>query len=161
MKPSVSLDFIQEFLSQHRIAMVGLSRNPRHFSSVLFDEFCRRGYEMVAVHPGVDKLRGRACFQRVQEVTPPVVNVLLMTTGAATDQVVRDCAEAGVRRVWFYRAAGPGSLTPTAIEFCRAHNMQVIPGDCPFMYFPNPGVLHGAHRLLRKITGSYPSHVSA
>lgn len=161
MKPGVSLDVIQEFLAQPRIAMVGVSRDPRHFSRALFEAFCRRGYDMVPVHPQAVEVEGRPCFPRVQDVIPPVANVLLMTTGAATDQVLRDCAEAGVRRVWFYRATGQGSVTPASVEFCRLHKMQVVPGDCPFMYFPHPGVLHGAHGLLRKIAGRYPSHVSA
>lgn len=160
MNSLVSLDVIQDFLAQHRIAIIGLSRNPRHFSGILFEEFVRRGYDMVPVHPQASTLHGRTCFARVQDVTPPVANVLLMTTGAASDHVVRDCAEAGVRRVWFYRAAGQGALTSDAVEFCLAHDMQVVPGDCPYMYFPHPGVLHAAHGLVRKITGRYPSHIS-
>ena len=31
-----------------------------------------------------------------------------MTPPAATDQVVRECADAGVKRVWMHRGAGRG-----------------------------------------------------
>ena len=87
MKPGVSLDVIQDFLAQPRIAMVGVSRDPRHFSRMLFDAFCRRGYDMVPVHPEAVAFDSKRCFARVQDITPPVENVLLMTTGAATARV--------------------------------------------------------------------------
>ena len=46
-----SLDTIEQFLKQKRIAMIGLSRNRKDFSVDLFREFCSRGYEMVPVNP--------------------------------------------------------------------------------------------------------------
>ena len=46
-----SLEIINDFLAQKRIAMVGISREPRNFSVSLFQELCRRGYDMVPVNP--------------------------------------------------------------------------------------------------------------
>jgi len=160
-----SLETIEHFLAQKRIAMVGISRGPRDFSVSLFQELCRRGYDMVPVNPNMSEALGRRCFARVQDIQPPVDAALLMTSSAVTDAVVHDCAEAGIRRVWMYRAGGPssanqGAVSPTAIEFCRTHNIQVIPGECPYMFLPKPG-FHGIHGFIRKITGRYPRRTSA
>ena len=57
----------------------------------------RRGYDVVPVHPTLKQAEGRTCFARVQDVSPPVEAALLMTPPAVTEQVVRDCAEAGVK----------------------------------------------------------------
>ena len=48
-----------EFLAQRRIALVGVSRNPRDLSRTLFRELRRRGYDVVPVNPdaGVGRRR--------------------------------------------------------------------------------------------------------
>ena len=155
---NVSLETIEDFLSQKRIAMVGISREPKDFSITLFEELCRRGYDVVPVNPSVSEVQGRRCFARVQDVQPPVDAALLMTSPEVTNAVVKDCAEAGIRRVWMYRAGGKGAVSPKAIQFCREHDIQVVPGQCPFMFWRDAGTGHRLHGFIRKITGRYPRH---
>ena len=73
-----SLETIQDFLAQKRIAMVGISRDPANFSVKLFEELCRRGYDVVPVNPNTAEVQGRRCFARVQDIRPPVEAVLLI-----------------------------------------------------------------------------------
>jgi len=153
---NVSLDTIQEFLAQKRIAVVGLSRENKHFSGLLFGELRRRGYDVIPVNPKAQELFGQRCFARVQDIQPPVDAALLMTTPEATDAVVKDCAEAGIRRVWMYRAGGQGAVSEDAVQFCREHEIQVVPGQCPFMFWPDAGIGHRLHGFIRKMTGRYP-----
>jgi len=155
MAARVSLESIEKFLAQKRIAMIGISRNPTDFSISLFKELCRRGYEVVPVNPAAQEISGRQCFARVQDIQPPVDAALLMTPPAVTDDVVQDCAAAGIHHIWMYRAGGAGAVSEKAIEFCREHGIQVIRGECPFMFFSHPG-FHGIHGLVRKMTGTYP-----
>lgn len=154
------LETIEEFLAQKRIAMVGISRNPKDFSVMLFEELRRRGYDMVPVNPSAQEIQGRRCFARVQEIQPPVDAALLMTPPQVTDAAVRDCAEAGIRRVWMYSAGGQGAVSPDAVGFCRAQGIGVVPGECPYMFL-RPAGFHGLHGLIRKITGHYPRHAKA
>ena len=98
--------------------MVGLSRQPKDLSVMLFEELCRRGYDVVPVNPGAAEVMGRPCFARVQDIKPPVDGVLLMTSPTATEAVVGDSAEAGIRRVWMYSAGSQGAVSPKAVEFC-------------------------------------------
>jgi len=147
---------IDDFLSQKRLAVVGVSRNQHDFTRVLFREFCQRGYDMVPVNPSLPEVEGRTCFSKVQDVTPPVDGVLLMTSPAVTEQVVRDCAEAGVERVWMYRAAGQGAVSARAIAFCEDKNIGVVPGECPYMFFQNAGLIHRAHGFIRQLSGTLP-----
>jgi len=152
----VSLETIDDFLAQKRIAMVGISREPRSFSITLFEELCRRGYDVVPVNPHTPEVLGRRCFARVQHIQPPVDGAMLMTSPAVTDTVVSDCAEARIPRVWMYRAAGKGAVSERAVAFCRERGMTVIPGQCPFMFLPDAAGFHRFHGFLRKITGRYP-----
>jgi uncharacterized protein len=156
-----SLDLIEDFLAEKRIAMIGVSKNPKDFSVSLFDELCRRGYDIVPVNPNVADVRGRRCFARVQDVQPPVTAALLMTSPKVTESVVADCAEAGIRKVWMYRAGGAGAVSPKAVAFCQGKEIEVIPGECPFMFLPGAGGVHRFHGFFRKITGRFPHHHAA
>ncbi len=88
----VSLETIDDFLTQKRIAMAGISRDPANFSVQLFQELCRRGYDVVPVNPNTPEVQGRRCFARVQDIQPAVDAVLLMTSPEATETLVNDYA---------------------------------------------------------------------
>lgn len=151
-----ALAHVNDFLSHRRLAVVGVSRNPRDFTRTLFREFLSRGYDAVPVHPGVAEIEGRPCFARMTEIRPPVDAALLVTAPAVTDEVVRDCAAAGVKHVWMYQAGGRGAVSPEAVGFCAMNGIDVIPGECPFMFFPKTGLLHRIHAWFRRRSGHYP-----
>ena len=48
-----------------------------------------------------------------------------------------------------------------AVTFCQECGMQVVPGQCPFMFLPGSGRVHTFHGFLRKIFGKYPRHQHA
>jgi predicted CoA-binding protein len=147
---------IQEFLGQKRLAIVGVSQQSKDFSRTLYREFRSRGYDVVPVNPGAAEIEGQRCYGRVQEIQPPVAAALLMTSPGVTGEVVRDCAAAGVKHVWMYRAGGTGAVNQEAVGFCQAEGMAVIPGECPLMFLPDGAWFHRFHGWVKKIAGSYP-----
>lgn len=155
-KSAASLAEIREFLGRQRLAIVGVSRNPRDFTRSLFREFVTRGYEVVPVHPGIEEIEGQRCYARIQEIAPPVEAVLVLTPPAVTLEIAHDCVEAGVAELWMYRATGAGAVSREAITYCEANGIRVIAGECPFMFFPQTGFPHRVHGLVRRITGRYP-----
>ena len=156
-----ALEPIEAFLAQKRIAMIGVSRNPKDFSASLFEEFRKQGYDMVPVNPHAIEVLGQHCFARVQDVQPPVDAALLMTAAAITDTVISDCVSAGIRHIWMYRAGGKGAVSEKAVALCQEHGIQVVPGQCPFMFLPNASGVHKFHGFIRKIFGTFPRHHSA
>ncbi|HEX6906433.1 MAG TPA: CoA-binding protein [Terriglobales bacterium] len=151
-----TLEDVREFLGQRRIALVGLSRDPKDFSRLLFREMCQRGYDMIPVNPAAGELESRRCFARVQEINPPPEGALLMTAPRETERVVRDCAEAGVRRVWMHRGGGQGAVSKAAAEFCRQQGIHLVEGHCPFMFLPTTPFFHRVHGFILKVVGRYP-----
>ena len=154
--PQASLDTIQDFLAQKRVAIIGVSHDPHNLSILLAKELINRGYEVVPVNPKLPVVLGRKCYARVQDVEPPVDAALLMTSPEVTDTVVQDCSEAGIHRIWMYRGGGQGAVSEKAIEFCQRHAITVIPGECPYMFLPKSGGIHSFHGFLRKLFGRYP-----
>ena len=152
-----AMSAIEDFLSQHRIAVVGVSRNPKDFSRALLRELRSRGYDAVPVNPELADVEGGQCFHHLQDIQPAPTAAILMTCPTVTEQVVRDCAEAGVSKIWMYRAGTKGgAVSDTAIRFCESKGMSVIPGECPFMFLSQAGWFHRVHGFVRKITGHYP-----
>lgn len=152
---TASLEVIEDFLAQKRIAMVGVSRKMKDFSVLLFKDLRRRGYDVVPVNPHASDILGHRCFERVQDIQPSVETALLMTSPSVTETVVEDCAEAGIRRIWMYRAGGDGAVSAKAIEFCKTKGIEVVPGECPFMFLPRNG-FHMLHGFIRQLTGNFP-----
>ena len=148
---------IDDFLAQKRLALVGVSREAEDFSRRLFQELRERGYDVVPVNPAAAEIDGQRCFARVQDIAPAVDTALLLTSPEATDQVVQDCVEAGITRVWMHRGAGVGAVSDAAVKFCDEHGIQVVAGFCPYMFLPDAGFVHRLHGFAKKITGSYPA----
>jgi predicted CoA-binding protein len=149
---------IDDFWGLKRIAVVGVSRDPKHFSTAIWQELRQRRYEAVPVNPAADRIDGQQCYARVQDIVPPVQGAVIMTPPHVTEQVVRDCAEAGIPHVWMHRGAGggPGAVSQSAIAFCEANGIDVVAGYCPYMFLPGTPFFHGLHAFAKKLTGSYP-----
>jgi predicted CoA-binding protein len=79
-----------------------------------------------------------------------------MTSAPVAESVVRECAAAGVKRVWLYRAVGRGAVSEPAVQACKDAGIDVVIGECPFMFLPEPEFPHNLHVLIKRITFTYP-----
>ena len=140
---------IADFLAQKRIAVVGVSRNPRDFSRQLFKTMQDRGYDVIPVNPNASEIEDKPCYSQVKQIPGGVDGVLLMTPAEQNEHIVNDCLESGVDRIWFYRAAGTGAVSRKALELCRQNGISAIPGECPYMFLPRTGFPHNVHAWVR------------
>ena len=149
---------IDEFLSQKRIAVAGVSRNAggAHASNGIYSRFKERGYEVFAVNPKTDEVEGDRCYPNLAAIPGGVDAVLLATHPEVAAEVVRECGELGIGRVWMHRSFGQGSVSEEAVALCREHGIRVIPGACPMMYVQPVDVGHRCIRWVLGITGGLP-----
>jgi len=148
---------IEDFLKLKRLAVIGVSRNPKDFTRTLFRELKQRGYDAVPVNPDAAEVEGLPCYARVEDVSPPVEGALLLTKPAVTERVLEECARAGIHRVWLYRAAGAGAVSRKALSFCESNGLHAVGGECPFMFLPGAAWPHRFHGFCRKLVGRYPA----
>jgi predicted CoA-binding protein len=141
---------VQEFLSSRRIALVGFSRDPKDFSRMLDRELRQRGHEVVPVHPAAEEIDGRKAFPRVGAIQPPVEAALVLVPPAQAEGVVRDCLDAGVRRIWLHRGAGKGSASPEALALCTARGVVPVSDLCPMMALGGASWPHRLHGWFRR-----------
>ncbi|HDS74583.1 MAG TPA: CoA-binding protein [Firmicutes bacterium] len=143
---------IEDFLALHRIAFIGVSRNPRDFSRLLDRELVTRGYDVVPVNPQTQEIDGRRSFSDIAAIDPPVDGALIMLPPQRTADALNACADAEVARVWIHRGCEP----PNGHLAMRNSKLMVISGECMFMFLPNTGLIHRIHRAIDRFTGRYP-----
>jgi predicted CoA-binding protein len=147
---------IDDFLALKRIAVVGVSRDPKQISNTLWQELRQRRYDAIPVNPSTAEIDGRPCYASVRDIDPPVEGALIMTTAAVAEQIVDECAAAGIRRVWLYGGLGGGATSPVTVAAAERHGLDVVAGHCPYMFLPGTPVFHSIHGFGKKLTGSYP-----
>ncbi len=138
--------------------MVGVSRNPKDFSRMLFRELVCRQYEIIPVNPSAQEIDGYPCHPRIGDIDPPVKTVLLMTPRTSSSQVLRECADVGADLVWLYGINGEQDVDADALRYCRDHGIGVVPGYCPYMFLEKAALYHRLHGFVARLIGKYPRH---
>ncbi len=156
MSESAVRQEIDRFWASPRLAIVGVARDPKEFGNRLYNDMRQWGLDAVPVNPNASAIGETRAYARVQDIDPPVESALLLTSPSMNEQVVRDCAEAGVRLVWFYGVGDRSNENAAAIEYCREHGITVIPGYCPYMFQPRAQVFHKMHGWFARLTGQCP-----
>jgi uncharacterized protein len=151
---------INDFLApQKRIAVAGVSRNKSHHpaGNLIYRRLKDMGHEVFAVNPRMSSFDGSRCYPDLRSIPGGVDGVVIVTRPETTARIVRECADAGVRRVWMHSSTSKGtSVSADAVEFCLQHDITVIAGACPMMYGPRVDFGHTCLRLMLKLTGGLP-----
>jgi len=151
---------VQDFLAQKRIAVAGVSRNNSHHptGNLIYHRLKKTGHEVFPVNPHMQTFEGDPCYPNLQSIPGHVDGVVIITRPETTEQIVRDCSDAGVGRVWMHQSIGKGSsVSPEAVEYCRQRDISVIAGACPMMYGAGVDVGHTCMRWFLKLTGGLPT----
>ena len=158
--PTAALDMkVHDFLDQKRIAVAGVSRDNSHHpaGNLIYRRLKTTGHDVFPVNPHMETFEGDRCYPDVRSIPGGVDGVVIITRPETTERIVRDCGEAGVRRVWMHQSMAKGSsVSPQAVEYCRQHDISVIAGACPMMYGADVDFGHACMRMLMNLTGRLP-----
>ena len=147
---------IEDFLAQKRIAVAGVSRDANQAANAVYKKLRGAGYRVYALNPSAQEVEGDPCYPDLKALPEKVDGIVISTPPEAADQIVRQCAEAGVSRVWLHRSFGTGSVSPTAVKFCEEKGISVIAGACPMMYCKPVDFGHACMRWALRLTGGLP-----
>jgi len=125
---------IAAFLSGKRFAVAGVSRNPPHPANAIFRKLVTAGYDVIPVNPHTSTLEDTTCYANVTAIPGELDGVIIATPPEASLAVVKACAAKGVKRVWFHKSLGAGSVSEAAVAEAKALGLDVIAEGCPLMY---------------------------
>jgi hypothetical protein len=118
-----------EFLASKRVAVTGVSRQPKnHGSNIVYRRLRGRGYEVFAVNPNAEEVEGDPCYHDLRSIPGGVDAVVIATRPEIAEETMRECADLGIKHVWMHRGPGAGSVSEAAADYGRQHcNRRRLP----------------------------------
>ncbi len=152
---------VKDFLAQKKIAVVGVSDKRETGCNANYRRFKSAGYQVYAVNPRLTSFDGAPCYPDLRALPEKPDGVFILANPKVTDEIVRQCVDLGIKRVWMHcmmgtkpgLAAGSTSVSQQAVDQCREHGIAVIPGTCPAQFL-NPDFGHGMMRILWRALGN-------
>lgn len=154
-----------EFLAHKRIAVAGVSSTHPNAANFVYQRLRQAGYKVYAINPNANQVEGDRCYHSLADIGEKVDGVVIGTHPRVAIDIVKDCAQLEIPRVWFHKSFGEGSYSAEAAAFCEAHGIAVIDGGCPRMFLDPVDVPHKCFRFVFGALGKLPEpehyHVAA
>lgn len=139
---------LRPFFSPASIAVIGASRSPGSIGRALLENLIADGFQgpIYPVHPIATELAARPCYPSVLAIGAPVDLAIIAVPAPAVEDVIRDCASAGVRGVVVI-SAGFAEVSPAGREaegrlreLVRRSGMRMIGPNCMGVLSTDPSV---------------------
>jgi hypothetical protein len=149
---------VDDFLKQKRIAVVGVSATKQDAANFIYRTLRERGYEVYAINPNAAQVEGDTAYPDVKSTPEKPDAAVIVTRPEVTEQVVRECDEAGIKRVWMHHSLDMlgRSSSPKAVQYCQEHGIAVISGGCPMMFLEPVDFGHKCMRTVSRWMGHLP-----
>ncbi len=147
-----SLSTIHSFLEPKKMAVAGVSRDPKKFGRRVYEHLKDAGFKLYPVNPNMDELDGSVCYKSINELPGEVDRVFIVTPPEQTAVCVRQSLDKGIRNIWIQQR----SDTSEALDMIKDQDVNLIHNKCIFMFAEPVKGGHAFHRFLSKLFGSYP-----
>jgi len=144
---------VEEFISQKRLAVAGVSRKSNKFGNAVFKELKKKGYQVWPVNPNMETFQGEPCYPDLKSVPGPIDGVVVVLPPKRTEVLVKEAKEAGINRVWMQL----GAQSDAAVDFCKQNGMLVVANECILMFAEPVASFHKFHRWIWKVFGKLPN----
>ena len=148
-----TLESIQSFLSQEKVAVAGVSRKKQKFGNAIFKELTKKGFQVYPVNPHIDDFQGQKCYHAVAELPEDVSALVINTKNDTTLQLVDDAKNKGIKNIWLQQ----GSINSRELEKLDDPELNIVSGQCIFMHAPHAKGIHAFHRWINKSFGAFPA----
>ena len=153
-------DAATEFLALKRVAVTGVSANPKgHGSNAVYSRMRDRGYQVFAVNPNEPTAEGDQTYPDLRSIPGGVEAVVIGTRPERAEATMREAIDLGITHVWMHRSFGAGSVSEPATQLGRQNGVTVIDGGCPLMFGPTSDGGHRVMCTLFTLFGKVPKEV--
>ncbi|PKL82893.1 MAG: CoA-binding protein [Ignavibacteriae bacterium HGW-Ignavibacteriae-3] len=134
---------VKDFLDQRIIAIAGVSRNPKtEVGNAIYKKLKTSGYTVYPINPFAESIDGDKCYPSLNAVPKKPDAVFITTNPSASVDVVEQCIESGISRIWFHRSFGTGSFSEPAAKLGDENGLIVIRSGCPMMFIKDADLGH-------------------
>jgi uncharacterized protein len=143
---------IDQFLSSRKIAIAGVSRNPKKFGYTVMKELKEKGFEVYPINPHADQIMGIPCFHNIGSLPLIVKHLIIVTPKKETLNLVAEAINKGIDNIWIQQY----SDTREAIDHAISHKINLIAKQCILMHAEPVKGIHKFHRNIKKLFGTLP-----
>jgi uncharacterized protein len=152
---------VKDFLAQKKIAVVGVSDKRDTGCNLAYRKLKASGYKVYGVNPRITTFEGEPIYPDLKAIPDRPDAVFILANPKVTEQIVQQCVELGIKRVWMHCMLGtkPGlapnmtSVSSNAVRMCEENGISVIPGSCPNQFLPSD-FFHGLMRKMWRFFGN-------
>lgn len=110
------------------IAVVGAGDDPAKWGGRIYRNLKAKGFRVLAVNPRRTVVDGDPCYPSVSQLPEDPTIVDIVVPPPVTSEVLRQCLDRGLRRVWVQ----PGAEDDEVLAFLAAHGFtyRAGRGDC-------------------------------
>lgn len=114
---------IDKSLEHKTWAVVGANNNPDKYGCKIFKFMDRTGqYKVYPVNPGLSEVQGQKCYASVKDLPEKPDCVDVVVPPKVGEQIMRDCADAGIKYVWLQ----PGADAPEVAKLGQDLGLNVV-----------------------------------
>ncbi|MEI6455782.1 MAG: CoA-binding protein [bacterium] len=143
---------IDRFLAPKKLAVAGVSRDPKKFGNTVYKELKERGFEVYPINPNIDEVNGEKCYHSIAELPAGVRYLLVITKKPMTLGIVQEAVAKGIDHLWIQQM----SETPEVMDFLKDKKVTLVTRECILMWIEPVKSIHKFHRCIRKIFGRLP-----
>jgi predicted CoA-binding protein len=148
----VKRETVNNFLSLSKLAVVGVSRTGKKFGNSALKGLRKKGYTVYPVNANADEIEGEKCYNSLNNLPEKVDGAVVSVPPEQSDSVVKDALSAGIKNVWLQQ----GAESKEVIKFCTDNGMNVVYGQCIFMFAEPAEFFHRAHKWVKGFTSKLP-----
>lgn len=141
---------IDDVITSKKIAIAGVSRDPKKFGRVLYYTLKDKGYEVYPINPNADSIDGSPCYHHISDLPDDVKNLLITTAQKDTDAILKAAIQRGFKNIWIQN----GCETAESVQIAADNHVNLVSGCCILMY-AHPTGFHKFHQMLAKWFGKY------
>lgn len=148
-----SKKIVEDFLSQKKIAVVGVSRKKTKFGNAIYKELKQKGYNVFPVNPNMQTFEGDTCYSDLRSIPGNADAVVINVPPLQAEKVVREANQAGIKKVWLQQ----GSQSEAAIKYCQENGIDYVSNECILMFAQPSAFIHRAHKWIWGVLGKLPA----
>lgn len=108
------------------IAVIGATDHPGKYGGIIYRDMKAKGFPVFAVNPNRETVDGDQCWPTVKDLPEKPTIVVFVVPPREGIEVLRDCAEAGLRNIWVQ----PGAFSAEMGEMLESGDFDWIARAC-------------------------------
>lgn len=146
----------EKFLELSVIAVAGVSSTKKDAANYIFEKLKKAGKEVYPINPNANEIDGVPCYPDLSSTPTTPEGVVIATNPKVTLSIVEECDRLGIKQAWIHKSMDNGSYSKEAEQFCKEHEIKLIPAGCPMMYCKPVDFPHKCIKWILHATGKLP-----